>query len=81
MYHKSIIQWNLQSYITKFANLKFILHKYQPICVALQETLIKDRVAKPPFQYTIITSNITRNDNHERGTAIFINRVYNYEPM
>ena len=38
----------------------------------------KDIVAKLSFQYNIITSNITRNDDHERGTAILISRAHNY---
>ena len=81
MYLKSFIQWNLQSYKTKFTNLKCILNKYHPICVALQETLHKDRELKPPAQYKVITSNVTRNDNHERGTAILIQGSYNYETL
>ena len=77
----SFIQWNLQSYRTKFTNLKVLLNKYQPICVALQETRIKNRSVKPPTQYNIIKSNITRQDDHERGVAILIHKSYNYETI
>ena len=52
---------------------------YIIITVALHETLHKDRKLKPPAQYKVITSNVTRNDNHERGAAILIHGAYNYE--
>ena len=75
------MQWNLESYKTKFTNLKCILHKFQPTCVALQETLHKGRQVKPPSQYKIITSEITRQDNHERGTALLIHNSYNNDEL
>ena len=58
-----------------------ILNKYQPICFAIQETLIKNRIVTPPTQYEIITSKVTRNDNHERGAAMLIHKSYNYEEI
>ena len=65
---------NLASYNTKFTNLKIILNKYQPICVSLQETRTKNIIVKPSSQYNIVTSSITRQGDHERGTVMLIHR-------
>ena len=77
MYLNSFIQRNLAS------NLKLMLHKYHRICVALLETRLRDWDAKPPSQYKLATSNITREDDHEKGTAILklIYRSYVYDPV
>ena len=75
------MQWNLETYNTTFSNLKIILNKYQPICVAFQETRTKNEIVKPPSQYNIVTSSITRQDNHERETAMSIHRSFNYEQV
>ena len=77
----TIIQWNMQSYFTKFSELKTILNKYKPKILCLQETMIRNRNANPPSQYQILTSTPHRNDNHERGAAILINKNINYEPI
>lgn len=74
-----IIQWNLQSYRTKFTELKQILYNFNPICVCLQETLATDVICYPPSQYKIIHSSRVRNDNHERGAAILIHNKIQYE--
>ena len=69
----SIIHWNLQSYYAHFSHLKLIIRDYTPGVICLQETLIKpNRRTYPPSQYNILTSNVTRNDSHERGAAILI---------
>ena len=67
----NIIQWNIQALNTHFSDLKILLNEYNPSCVCLQETLIRNRVF-PPSGYNIITSTPTRDDDHERGTAILI---------
>ena len=77
----TFLQWNLQAHKTKFTNLKYILNKYQPVCVTLQETRIRNRNVKPPSQYNIVTSAVTIEDDYERGAAILVHRSYNYEPL
>ena len=49
--------------------------------MCLQETLIRHRQALPPSQYDISTSNVTRNDGHERGAAILINKRIQYQAL
>ena len=71
----TIIHWNLQSYYTHFSDLKLLIRDYSPGVICLQETLIKqNRQTYPPSQYNILTSNVTRNDSHERGSAILIHQ-------
>jgi len=77
----SFIQWNLQSYRTKFSELKVILNEIQPICVCIQETMIGDRTVNPPSQYNIFTSKVSRNDNHERGAAVLVHRSVRHEEI
>lgn len=76
-----IIQWNMQSYKSKFSELKILLNEMNPICVCLQETLHRDSTPPPPSGYNIVTSKRKRNDGHERGTAILINKHVTYEPI
>lgn len=78
LHFDSFVQWNMQSYRTKFNELKLLLNKIHPACVALQETLIGDRTPHPPAQYRILTSEVTRDDGHERGTALLIHRSINH---
>ena len=75
----SFIQWNLQSYFTKFSEIKILLREYMPVCMCLQETLIRRRQAFPPSQYDIVTSKVTREDGYERGAAILVNKLIRYE--
>jgi len=78
----NILQWNLQSFYTKFSELKVLIKEYQPICICLQETRIKDDASPhPPSGYHLIKSPRTRNDGHERGTAVLVNRNVNFEPI
>jgi len=76
-----IIQWNIQSYRTKFSELKCLLEQYQPICVCLQETLLKTNQHYSPSGYSLIKSEPIRDDGHERGTAILVNNHFNYETI
>lgn len=78
----NILQWNLQSYRTKFSELKTLLHIYSPLCVCLQETLINpNQPIFPPSQYNIECSQRTRNDGHERGSAILIHKRVQYKRL
>ena len=72
-----IAQWNMQSYFTKFTELKSILHTLKPLVFCLQETMIANRNAYPPSQYDLITSTVHRDDNHERGAAMLIHPIFN----
>lgn len=71
----------MQSYFTKFSELKTILNEFKPKVMCLQETMIRNRIANPPSQYQILTSVPRRDDNHERGAAILINKNVNYEHL
>ena len=72
----SILQWNLQSYFTKFSNLKLLLQKYRSACMTLPKTMIKERKCNPPSRYTIYKSNILRNDEQDRGAKILAHKGY-----
>ena len=71
---EKLIQWNLQSLNTNFSDLKLLLNQYNPACACLQETMIANRTITPPSNYNIMLSTPTRNDGHERGTAILIRK-------
>jgi len=77
-----ILQWNLQSFHTKFSELKLLIKQHQPICICLQETRIQQNANPyPPTGYRLIKSAQTRADGHERGTAVLINEYVNFEPV
>ena len=66
-----IIQWNLDSYKSKFTELKKLLNQYTPMCVCLQETQIRENERNnAPSQYNIYTSGPTYYHGQERGSAI-----------
>ena len=72
------MQLNMQSYRTKFTDLKIIGNKYPPACICLQETIIKDRKMMPS-QYTY-ASKVVRNEGFERRAAILAhNRLHHKE--
>ena len=74
--YSTFIQWNLESYRTKFESLKRLLQKYNPRCVCLQETRI-NQPTHPPTQYNILTSNNLIYGN-EHGVAILIHKSVHY---
>ena len=76
----SIIHWNINSYKTKFAQLKLILNKYAPICVCLQETRHTSPML-PPAGYNILSSIPDPTDGHNRGTAVLIHKRIKYEKI
>lgn len=71
----------MQSYKTKFCELKVLLKETNPCCVCLQETLLVGQPMLPPSGYTLVRSDPVRNDGHERGTAILVNKYINYETI
>ena len=73
-----IIQWNMQSYKTKFHELKLLLREYTPACVCLQETLLRN-TSYTPSGYHLVKSFPVRDDGHERGSAILIHKRVPYE--
>ena len=76
-----IIQWNLQSLRTKFTELKVLLHELSPAVVCLQETLIGLQAFSPPSGFTLVRSTPVRNDGHERGAAILVDRRVHCIPV
>ena len=76
-----ILQWNLQSYRTKFSELKQLINFYSPICICLQETLLKPGNNYPPSQYNLIHSSPTRADGHERGAGILVHTRVHFETV
>ena len=77
----SIIQWNLNSYKTKFYQLKKILYDFSPVCMCLQETLHGAGSLKPPSGYSIEVSTPNPDDQHDRGTAVLINKAIAYNRL
>ena len=77
--NSTFIQWNLESYQTKFESLKRLLQKYNPRCVCLQETRI-NQPTHPPSQYNILTSNNLIYGN-EHGVAILIHKSVHYHQI
>lgn len=77
----SLLQWNLTSYRTKFSELKLLLRDYSPACVCLQETRLRDYPASPPSDYCIFQSDVTRDDDHERGSAILVHKTLHSKPL
>ena len=77
----NILQWNINSYKTKFSELKKLMKETHPICVCLQETRINTPNPFPPSQYSIISSIPNPNNNHDRGTAILVHKTVKYEQV
>ena len=77
----TIVQWNMESYRTKFSELKLLSNSHHPAGVCLQETLIRHAKVYRPSQYNIVTSPVTREDRHERGAAVLINRCRKYDTV
>ena len=77
----SILQWNMNSYKTKFAQLKVVqilLNKMVPMCVCLQETLHATAAVKPPSGYNIVAT--TPNPNGQfRGLIILVHTTVKYK--
>ena len=72
----------MQSYRTKFSELKLIIEEYDPICVCLQETLLGNFNAYPPSNHMIFQNTPHRpDDRHERGVAILVNKKYHATPL
>jgi len=76
-----ILQWNLQSFRTKFQDLKLLLKQHIPACICLQETLLTDRTSHPPSGYKLVQSVPIRQDGHERGAAVLVHNRVSYEPV
>ena len=77
----SIINWNMQSYKTKFNDLKLLIKEQTPACICLQETLLRDNPAYPPSRYNIVQSAKTRDDDHERSVAILTHSSIAYDQV
>lgn len=75
------LQWNMQSYRTKFNDLKTLVSHNAPDCVCLQETLSGDNNLLPPSRYSIIQSPVVRADNHERSTALLVRDVLPHDVL
>ena len=57
----------MNSYKQKFQDLKILLKEHTPLCVCLKK--YQEYKVNPPSMYEIVTSEITRQDGHERGYA------------
>ena len=77
----SFLQWNLQSYRTKFNDLKTLIQSFSPLCICIQETLLRDNAALPPSRYSIVQSPVTRMDDHERSTAVLVHNSLSYDVL
>ena len=75
----NIIQWNLQSLKTKFSELKLLINEHLPICICLQETLAHLNKISTISGYHVFHSIPVRNDGHERGASILVNKKINFE--
>ena len=77
----NILQWNITSLKTNFCDLKLLLKDENPACVCLQETRHGDQQLNPPSGYRILLSPKKRDDGHERGTALLINKNTNFKKL
>ena len=79
----SVIQWNLQSYRTKFSKSRILIKNLFPVCICLQETMHKHNRVSLPKGYAAEVSPLTREDGHERGAAILVQTrfLYNRVPL
>ena len=75
----SILQWNMQSYRTKFHELKLLLNEHTPLCMCLQETMIRTANIHSPSGYSIIHQPSDPDDGHTRGVAILVNKNVHHE--
>ena len=77
----SIMQWNIESYRTKFSELKVLLREQTPLCICLQETRITSMNTYAPTGYDIVHSPACPIDGHVRGVAIMISNMIQYKEI
>ena len=78
----NIIQWNCASYYAQFEQLKLVIKENNsPACLCLQETRHKGKKFHPPSGYIAICSTNRRDDDHERGVAMLVNKNINFKEL
>ncbi|GBO10732.1 hypothetical protein AVEN_8783-1 [Araneus ventricosus] len=67
----SFVSWNCRGIKNKNTNLKDIINDYQPVCIALQETHLKDEDQINIKYYTVLTKNDI-NGRASGGVALLV---------
>ncbi|GBO22524.1 RNA-directed DNA polymerase from mobile element jockey [Araneus ventricosus] len=67
----SFVSWNCRGIKHKNTNLKDIINDYQPVCIALQETHLKDEDQINIKYYTVLTKN-NINGRASGGVALLV---------
>jgi len=70
----TIIQWNIRGYRANYGELINLLRTYTPQCVCLQETLLGDRVPRPPQRYYLRCCSPSADPTPGTGLAILVHR-------
>lgn len=68
------IHWNCHGYSSNYGDLCNLLQTYQPACVLLQETMLGNRIPRPPGGYNINTYSPTGNPVPDDGLAVLVRR-------
>lgn len=53
----SVLQWNCQGYGAKYEDLRALLYDHHPIIAMIQETMLGNKVPRPPAGYSMYTTD------------------------
>ena len=68
----SVMQWNCQGMQAKYESLKILIEEKTPICISLQETLLKQKILCPRDYSFYHTGYDEQRDSH--GCAVLIRK-------
>lgn len=77
-----LLQWNLDGYFKRLAELQQLIAHYNPIIIALQETHLRPSLKHKPSKYNIIRHDHFNPNSHAcGGTCLLISDGYKYHPI
>ena len=68
----AFMQWNCQGLRAKYEELKLLLHRYSPLCISLQETMLSEESSPCPKGYMIYSLPYDPERGHHGGSAIYV---------
>lgn len=76
-----IIQWNPNGLVSKITEIKQLLTKFKPICIAIQETRLKENFNFQLKHHTTFRKDYILGGNASGGVALLINEKFHTEPV
>ena len=75
------LQWNLNGYYKRLAELQQLITRYNPIVIALQETHLHKQSSTPSNQYSIFRYDHFNPQHANGGTAVMVQKNYRAEKI